>query len=209
MLAVTGGATPHQEEAAPLDMHCIRRLRSDTYAVRVTIRGVQEHVGTYRSRDEAIAARDERLTGRAPKSAWNHRPKKRPLECPEQLKPPESPAKAQGVYERQTATGPVYDVIAYCQGIYCWGGRYRTQQAAVEARTKLTLTAAQVTAARAVGSERGITVRFNKGRGALGNQLVPVYIARVYRKGAKHLGTFKTLEAARAAIAGYRPIASS
>ena len=103
----------------------------------------------------------------------------------------------------------MYDVIAYCQGIYCWGGRYRTQQAAVEARTKLTLTAAQVTAARAVGSERGITVRFNKGRGALGNQLVPVYIARVYRKGAKHLGTFKTLEAARAAIAGYRPIASS
>ena len=92
-----------------------------------------------------------------------------PLEAPSTT--PEAPnpdAKVKGVYERQTNDGTVYDVIAYCQGVYCWGGRYRTHKAAVEARTKLSLTSSQVAAVAGVANvtgERGISVRFNKGRG--------------------------------------------
>ena len=232
MMVAMDDATPHQEEeeATPLDMRNLRLTPQGTYAVRVTHHSAQKHVGTYKTHADAIAARDRYMCEQDARFRARDTPIAKkpcqptlqllapvsealPLEAPSTT--PEAPnpdAKVKGVYERQTNDGTVYDVIAYCQGVYCWGGRYRTHKAAVEARTKLSLTSSQVAAVAGVANvtgERGISVRFNKGRGLARNEITPVYTARIYQKGAKNLGSFSTLEAARAAIASARAKATS
>lgn len=201
--------TDANAEASPLepDMKGIRRIKSDKFVVRVSAGGVQQHVGTFESYAGALEGRDraaQRRAAPAPRGGIGKAaPGAQPLQL--MLAEPAPSSKVKGVYERSTAGGTVYDVLAYTKGCYSWGGRYRTREGAEEARALMTLTPRQTTLAdAALGTgERGISVRWNKGRRGAAAPGQPVYIARSYARGGKHLGTHTTVEGAREAIDSY------
>jgi hypothetical protein len=208
-------------------MKGIRCLANGRYVVRVNINGNQQHVGTYSTREKAVVERDKRMCWRSSKTTHDpvtthnglvdarqsalaqpadpvtHGAGRLQLPSPRALQVDEV---ANGVYARRIAAGTVYDVQAYKDGCYCWGGRHRTLAAANRARANLQPTRGQVNARETLRSaasvERGITVRINKGRGA-STKAVAVYVARVHDKGGKHLGTFASLDLARKALATY------
>lgn len=195
------GATPHQEpEPAPPDMRNIRCPREGVYVVRVNVGGVQEHVGTFLTHAQAVAARDARLARKVAPPVAAPIEKACAVAAAAAAAAPKA-KKTKGVYARQTTTGIVYDVLAYKNGMYCWGGRYTTREAAEEARARIqpsVVQQARMTEARQwVRNEPGVTVRFNK-------RCDPVYIARVHCRGCHHVGTYATLDDARDAIAQYR-----
>lgn len=172
-------------------MRGIRQTKPATYVVRACVNGVQHHVGTYRTHEAAVRARDEQMLSA------------RTAPC---TGPIAKKAKSTGVYERFTGEGVVYDAVKYQDGHYCWGGRFPTREAAEAARARMTLTPKQSEANREANyaaKEHGITIRFNKGRRSSDAGAAPqaVYIARSHKKGGRHLGTFKSLELARAAVA--------
>lgn len=176
MLSVTPGR----------DMRGIRQTPKETYVVRVCVNGVQRHVGTFRTYEDALRARDN------PKPKGS-RPERQP--GPSIEKKP----KANGVYERFNAHGRVYDVFKYKDGHLCWGGRYQTRIAAEEAAAQLKYQTDSATP-KPDSNEPGITMRYNRGRKALGAAPTPVYVARSYKGGGKYLGTWSTIEEARAAV---------
>ena len=177
------------------NMRGIRQTKPNTYVVRVSRNGVQRHLGTFRTLDEARKARDGELSPA---------PNLRAVQALTQAEAVAAEAKkdkCNGIYVRNTAHGTVYDVMKYSKGHYVWGGRHRTREQAEAARNHLELRPNQ--AAVSTRGERGITVRFKKGRrgsAAAAADPTPVFVARIFRGGAQHLGTFDTIEDAREAI---------
>lgn len=205
LVGTSPDATPHGHEAAPVEStRGIRCPRPGKYVVRVNVSGVQEHVGTFSSREEAVAARDKRMS-RLVTPIGKGGDAKHELLVAAPLAARE-PRRVKGVYERRIASGIVYDVLAYQNGCYCWGGRYRTRVAAEEARGRLEVDSRRTVAAAAgicCDRERGISIRYNKGGSSSSATPRPVYVARAYDKRSVHLGTFRCLDNARAAIAAH------
>ena len=167
------------------DMCGIRESDTHTFVVRVSIGGVQEHVGTFRSYAAALGARNDRRGAR--------------LAVPRKL-PVSKKVACKGVYERNSATGKVYDVVKYVKGYYLGGGRHRSRGEAEEAWRVLTVEPEMREAHSAFTSEPGISVRFNRGRRGSNQETKPVFVARSHKNGSKHLGTFPTMEQARQAL---------
>jgi len=188
-------------------MRGIRQTKPATYVVRVSIGGVQTHIGSFRTYNEALRVRNAREAppeGSAPAagkassagSAGSAASARTTIR-----------RRGDGVRERFSGGVTVYDVIKYTHGHYLPGGRYRTREAAEAAHASLVPNAKELEAIAAVAAHRhepGISIRFVRGRGRGRGQArsdpIPRFVARTFRRGGRSLGSYDTIEGARDAI---------
>lgn len=175
-------------------MRGIRERRPGRFSVTVSVNGVDKHIGTFGTVDEAVRVRDEARHERRGRAAPMPVAKKRVAKG------------TGGIQEIFTASGVAYDVVMTVRRQTVYGGRFTTLELAVaEAERIRANPPPPLPDTMTKLSDPGISVTFHRPRGSRKDApKVARYHARDRKGerdgGGKTVGTFDTLQAARAAL---------
>lgn len=174
-------------------MRGIRERRPGRFSVTVSVNGIDKNIGTFGSVHEAIQSRDEARNERLDRPAPPPKARKRSKY-------------SAGVVEVFTARGPRYEVMVNVRRQSLYGGRFETRKEALSSAQRLRANPPPpLPESMTKLAAPGISVTLHRPRGA--SKTAPKVARYQARKrkgertgGGSTVGTFDTLQAARAAL---------
>ena len=172
----------------------MRELPNGRFAVRISVRSSQMHVGTFDTLQAATIARDAAKQSAVKTAAEAMKARATTAAATEtETAAPTGRSRARHVFDRTIGGKQIYEVSWIANGKRVNGGRFKTLDRAIARRDELKKSTASATPPPS--NEYGVRARFMMKSGATR------FVARNPRKQNAHIGVFATIEEARAAVA--------